>query len=337
MKPDSDAKDRSALIANGSFWGLTVTQFLGAFNDNLFKQLLLLMAIPVGEAAEKFDRQGLATVLFSLPFVLFSGLAGYLADRFSKRGVIVLSKVAEIVVKGLGVAGFYFIGMTGYSGLLVVLFLMGTHSTFFGPGKYGILPEMFSERLLPKANGIILMTTFLAIIFGTAAAGLIKQKIPDVELWKGGVVCVSIAIVGTLTSLPIRSTGVAEPFLAFRWSTLAVPSATARLLWRDRPLLLALGASSVFWMVGGIAMQAVNSLGMKQLDVKELKTSIMTATIGLGIAVGAVLAGKLSGGKPNAKLVRGGLWGIVTCLVLLSIAPRGEHWLGYREIGRAHV
>lgn len=331
MKPDADGKHPASLYRDRSFWSLTVTQFLGAFNDNLFKQMLLLMAIPVGDpAAGKVDRQGLATVLFSLPFVLFSGLAGFLADRHSKRRVIVLSKVAEIVVMALGMAGFYYLATTGYSGLLIVLFLMGVQSTFFGPGKYGILPEMVVERDLPRANGVILMTTFLAIIFGTAAAGFLKQEIPDDQLWKGGLVCVAIAVAGTLASLPIRSTGVAEPGLRFRWSALAVPGDTLRLLLRDRPLLMALGASSVFWMVGGIAIQAVNSLGLVQLDVKELKTSIMTATIGLGIAIGAVAAGKLSRGKPNAKLVRGGLWGIVACLALLAIAPGGNHLLGYK-------
>src|SRR5687768_11130244 len=161
------------LFRDRSFWGMTATQLLGAFNDNLFKQLMLLLAIPVGAAAaQKADEQGLATMIFSLPFVLFSGFAGYLSDRHSKRNVIVACKLAEIGIMLLGMIGFLAYGMTGYSGLLVVLFLMGTHSAFFGPGKYGILPELFREHDLPKANGVILMTTFLAIIFGTASAGL---------------------------------------------------------------------------------------------------------------------------------------------------------------------
>src|SRR6187401_2048230 len=109
------------LSRDRSFWGMTATQFLGAFNDNLFKQLMLLLAIPVGAAAaQRADEQGLATMIFSLPFVLFSGYAGYLSDRFSKRTVIVLAKLAEIGIMLLGVAAFLSYGTTGYRGLLVV-------------------------------------------------------------------------------------------------------------------------------------------------------------------------------------------------------------------------
>src|SRR3954451_1290728 len=106
---------------------------------------MLLLAIPValsaGEAAAvKNDSQGLATFIFSVPFVLFSGFAGFLSDRYSKRTIIVSAKVAEIGIMALGLVGFLYYGQTGFAGLLVVLFLMGTHSAFFGPPKYGVLP-----------------------------------------------------------------------------------------------------------------------------------------------------------------------------------------------------
>src|SRR5205823_13551485 len=141
----------SPLFRDRSFWGMTATQFLGAFNDNLFKQLMLLLAIPVGAAAtQKADQQGLATMIFSLPFVLFSGFAGWLSDRYSKRTVIVACKVAEIGIMLLGVLGFLSYARTGYAGLLLVLWCMGMHSAFFGPGKYGILPELFPEKDLPR-------------------------------------------------------------------------------------------------------------------------------------------------------------------------------------------
>ena len=130
-----------------SFWGMAVTQFFGAFNDNLFKQLMLLLAVPIGiAAANEEDKQGLATVVFSLPFVIFSGFAGYLSDRHSKRTVIVLSKIAEIVAMGMGMVAFACYGRTGYAGLLLVLFLMGTQSAFFGPLKYSILPEQLGAK-----------------------------------------------------------------------------------------------------------------------------------------------------------------------------------------------
>jgi acyl-[acyl-carrier-protein]-phospholipid O-acyltransferase/long-chain-fatty-acid--[acyl-carrier-protein] ligase len=322
-----------------AFWGLTVTQFLGAFNDNLFKQLMLLLAIPVGAAAaKKDDEQWYAMMAFSLPFILFSGFAGYLSDRYSKRTVIVISKVAEIVCMTLGMIGFLTYGITGYGGLLTVLFLMGAQSAFFGPGKYGILPELFRGRDLPRANGIILMTTFLAIIFGTAAAGVLGVFFVDrdagaadpTRMWLGSLACVAIAVLGTLTSLPIRRTPRAEPNLQFQPSSLWVPPETRQLLWQDRPLMLALVVSCMFWLISGVAMSAVNSLGKVQLAQNDLWTSILTAVIGLGIAAGAVLAGRMCHGRVDFRATKLGAWGILICLVLLSIyLPEGRHLLGY--------
>jgi len=159
--------DDSDLFKDRSFWGVVITQFLGAFNDNLYKQLMLLMAIPGVGALIQGDRQGWATTVFSLPFVLLSSTAGYLADRYSKSQIITICKIAEIAITLLAVTAFWFYGNIGDYGTWTVLVLMGTHSAFFGPSKYGILPELFRDKYLPRANGLILMTTFLAIIFGS--------------------------------------------------------------------------------------------------------------------------------------------------------------------------
>src|SRR5437762_12118808 len=307
------------LFRDRSFWGMTATQFLGAFNDTLFKQLMLLLAMPVGAAAaQRADEQGLATMIFSLPFVLFSGFAGYLSDRYSKRTMIVACKCAEVGIMLLGMIGFLAFGAFGYRGLLVVLFLMGTHSAFFGPGKYGILPELFREGDLPRANGVILMTTFLAIIFGTASAGFLGdllydpagQPVPE-RLWIGSLICIGIAACGTITSLMVRYVPPAVPDLRFQPSSLLIPHDTRALLLADRPLLAALLVSCMFWLVSGLAMQSVNSLGMTQLGVGERRTSLLTAVIGLGIAAGAVVAGRISRGKVDFRLVTWGGWGMV--------------------------
>jgi len=159
-------------VAGQSFFSLVATQFLGAFNDNVFRQLILLVAVDLSiEADEKFY-QPLAGALFALPFVLLSGFAGSLADRFSKTSIIRFCKGWEILVMLLGGAAFY-IGNIPL--LFFCLFLMGAQSAFFGPGKYGIIPELIPSRSLSKANGIILMTTYLAIILGIASAGLLKD------------------------------------------------------------------------------------------------------------------------------------------------------------------
>ncbi len=328
------------LLRDRSFLGMMATQFLGAFNDNLFKQLMLLLAIPVGAAAavEK-DRQAVATIVFAIPFILFSGYAGFLSDRFSKRRIIVLAKVAEIVVMMLGLIAFLQFQLGGTLGLLLVLFLMGMQSAFFGPGKYGILPEMLPKKHLPRANGMILMTTFLAIIFGTAVAGFLGESFIDdtaipelraVGLWRGSILCVGIAITGTLTSLVIRRLPAAKPNLKLHRDSLVVPADTRRLLAQDRALLMALFASCVFWLVSGIAIQAVNSLGVTQLREGRFRTSVMTAVIGLGIALGAVIAGRLSRGKIDFRIARFGLWGLFLFLALLSVSRAGGvHLLGF--------
>ena len=239
----------------------------------------------------------------------------------------------------LAVLAFALYGVSGYPGLLVVLFLMGAQSAFFGPGKYGILPEMLREQDLPRANGIIVMTTFLAIIFGTASAGGLGDLFIDADrplsasasrLWIGSALCVAIAMIGTATSLLIRRVAAAKPDLQFQLSSLAVPPETRRMLRTDRPLTMALLASCMFWLVAGVTMQAVNSLGLVQLGLNKLSTSVLVAMIGVGIAVGAVIAGRLSHGRADFRIVRAGSFGLVAFFLLLSISrPGGVHLLGF--------
>jgi len=325
---------RPLYLRDHAFYGMTVTQFLGAFNDNLFKQLMLLVLIAVPAAgAQTRDLQPYAMGVFSLPFILFSGFAGYLSDRCSKRRVIVLSKVAEIVIMGLGVAAFAIAargGQWGLVALLAVLFLMGTQSAFFGPSKYGILPEILRRSDLSRANGIVIMTTFLAIIFGTALAGWLKDIFGE-RLWVAALFCILVAVTGTLTSLLVRPVRASQPGLAFRPATLMIAGETRRLLLRDRTLLLALVASSLFWFVGALVQPAVNAFGKIQLSQNNTQTSILVATIGVGVALGCLGSGMASAGRIRFSHLRIGAWGILTCLLVLSLSRAGGvQWLGYQ-------
>jgi acyl-[acyl-carrier-protein]-phospholipid O-acyltransferase/long-chain-fatty-acid--[acyl-carrier-protein] ligase len=198
---------------------------------------------------------------------------------------------------------------------------------------------MLPDEQLPRANGFILMTTFLAIIFGTAAAGALKKFFMDdaapidsqaVGLWKGSAICVGIAFAGTITALLIRRLPPSQPNLILKRNSLVVPDDIRRLLIADRPLLLALLASCVFWLVSGIAIQSVNSLGIVQLRLDSLRTSLLAAVIGVGISIGAVIAGRLCHGRADFRIVRVGMLGILICLFVLSITkPDGHHLLGY--------
>ena len=337
------------LLQDKSFWGLAITQFLGAFNDNLYKQLILLLAVPVvagaalvaadaagaaGGGEPSSDVQGWALLVFSIPFVLFSGVAGYLSDRFSKQPIILLCKVAEIGVTLLALVAFLMYDTTGMLGTWTVLFLMGTHSAFFGPGKYGILPEIFRAQDLARANGIILMTTFLAIIFGTVAAGglhdfLVGGTGSVQNLWIASLVCIGIAVAGTLSSLLIRRTPAAQPTLPLTGDAWLVSHEIRSVLANDRPLLVALLASCVFWLVAGLAMPTINSLGLTQLGLDKTRTSFLTASIALGIMAGAILAGWISRFGKTDRLVTVGLWGILGSLIALGMwQGEATHILG---------
>jgi acyl-[acyl-carrier-protein]-phospholipid O-acyltransferase/long-chain-fatty-acid--[acyl-carrier-protein] ligase len=160
-------KDLQALKSTG-FRAFLATQFLGAFNDNLFKLLLICFAMSLLSQEQQKNYVPLATALFTLPYILFSSYAGYLADRFSKRLVMIATKAAEIAIM---TCGYYFFRIHATTPLLLVLFAMGAQSAFFGPAKYGFLPEVLPAKALSRGNGAMQLFTFLAIILGGAAAG----------------------------------------------------------------------------------------------------------------------------------------------------------------------
>jgi acyl-[acyl-carrier-protein]-phospholipid O-acyltransferase/long-chain-fatty-acid--[acyl-carrier-protein] ligase len=378
--------DLPPLYQDKSFWGMTITQFLGAFNDNLFKQLVIFLSvITVGSAAitvtdrgaqkevpvieqgvppddipvsgagqdsaapKVEDKQGTADTIFGIPFLLVTGYAGYLADRYSKRTIIISCKVAEIFIMAAGAVAFslYTPGHLGF--LYVVLFLMGTHSGFFGPAKYGILPEILRQSDLPRANGFILMTTFLSIILGGVLAGVLKEHFAA-RLWVASVAGMSIAAVGAVTSLWVRKIPPSNPTMKFEWSSLAVPPDMVAMLRANRPLMMAVLVSSVFWMLAGMMKSAITAAGLIDQRVGEEKTSYLFAMISVGIAVGAAVGGLISRTDADFRVFRIGAIGMLACMILLAIPSGGDaanllgpdgkllhvpgfaesrHWLGY--------
>ncbi len=314
------------LYRDKSFWGMASTQFLGAFNDNLFKQLILLLATPtvlqVAKGSGK-DLQSEAQYVFAAAFLIFSGFAGFLSDRFSKRRIVILAKVAEIFIMLFGMIGFIFFDRIGVTGMFVVLFLMGTHSAFFGPSKYGILPEMIRATDLPRANGIFLMMTFLAIIFGMALAGALLTLFGE-RVWLASLACIAIAVLGTITAQWVRPMPPANPNLSYNWSCWMISKDTLQLLRQDRQLLAAMAVVAVFWMVGGTVLQTVNALGKSQLGLDELRTSLLAAAIGIGTAIGCMLGGYLSRGRVNRSVVTAGTFGTVATLAIMGL-PGGQH------------
>lgn len=318
----ADSTPLPPLFSDRAYWGLNVAQFFGAFNDNLFKQLILLRCVE-----QKQDQQGTATALFVVPFLLLSGLAGICSDRWPKRRLIIGCKVAEIVIAALGGLAFW---LNSLPALLFVLFLMGLHSAVFGPPKYGILPEMLRPADLPRANGLMLMLTFVAIIFGVASAGAVREWGKS-DLY-GSLVCFTAALCGTAGSLFLRAVPAAVPDQRFHWDDLVIARETRQWLWSHGALLRALAASSAFWLVAGMTYpMIINRFGKEQLAVDNFWTSLLSASVGVGIAVGCVLTGFLSRNRVRGELVRLGAVGMAVCLIILAIpgAGLGRTLVGY--------
>ena len=320
-------------VASGAFWGFLITQFLGAFNDNYFKQMVLLtcasnVAVVAGKTVADPDRQSLAMAAFAFPFILMSGLGGFLSDRCSKQRVIAGCKLAEILIMTIALVVLLIPGLSADAQLIwmiSVLSLMGVHSAIFAPSKYGILPELFrGDKLLP-VNGAVQMTTFLAIIFGTACAGFALDQIRD-SMWIGSAIAVCIAVVGTLAALLIPATRIAEPTLKLKLENLAIPADIARLILKERGLLMAILVASMFWFLGGVTQMAVNTLGKSTMGLSATRTSLMVVSIGIGIAAGCAMTGYFGKNGNGRRWVTVGAW--LLCLALSMVAFLGSGQLG---------
>lgn len=316
------------LLRNRSFTALTVTQFLGAFNDNAFKQLVLLLSLSTSlpwivESAWIRDwGQSLGLGLFALPFVCFGVLTGSLADRFSKRSVMIASNAAEVVVMAAGGLAIY---LQRFELLLGVLFAMGLQSACFGPSKYGSIPEMTERRDLSRANGLIQMTTSVAIVLGTALGGTLFESY-ETELLVAVAIFVSISMVGFLASLQLRPLPAMNPDRPVAWNPVREAICQWRSVRGDRPLVLSLVASSFFWMIGATLMLTVNEYGV-WLELSPSRIALLLTILSLGIGLGSGLAAKLSGDRIESGLIPAGLFGMALSSGLIAVAPASAGWL----------
>lgn len=308
------SEDRATDERPRGFNALVGAQFFGAFNDNLFKQLILILAVLVLFPGK--DLQGLAFAVFSLPFILFSGIAGDLSERYSKRTIIVWMKVAEIGVMGLGILAFMTMSWTL---MLVVLGIMGVQSAFFGPSKYGVIPELVTPKKLVPANGMITMTTFLALLTGQALAGPIMDhfgpKAESPALWVPGVFCVGFAVIGTLIATRIEPLTPQKPAQRISRNPFGDVFKTIKTLRASKGLFALVLLNSFFWFNSAVLNQAVNGLskpGYLAIPANQsTELSYLLATISIGIIVGSVLAPRLAKSLGLGKVVFIGAFGMV--------------------------
>jgi acyl-[acyl-carrier-protein]-phospholipid O-acyltransferase/long-chain-fatty-acid--[acyl-carrier-protein] ligase len=302
--------------ANSGFWALFVTQFQGAFSDNVLKNLVIFMLIGLDVSlSEKHKIGELVGALFSLPFILFSMAGGFLADRFSKRTISVSVKIFEIGVMLLALAGFW---LDKLPLLLGCVFLMGVHSSFFGPSKYGLLPELLPEKKLSWGNGLLELGTFMAIILGTVAAGFLAEGFRGRQVWSGAIL-IALALVGLATSLGITRVPAADPGRKFRANFLGDLFAQLGAVRKDRPLALAFLGNTYFNFLGALLLLNLFFYGAYELHLSERHISYLNAALALGIGLGSVSAGYLSGGKIEYGLVPLGAFGLSLVSIWLCV------------------
>jgi acyl-[acyl-carrier-protein]-phospholipid O-acyltransferase/long-chain-fatty-acid--[acyl-carrier-protein] ligase len=302
------------LLKDWGFQAFLWTQFLGALNDNLYKTVVSLRAVHVA-ANGGTEYLSLAGAVFVIPFLLFSGYSGHLADQFSKRRVMIAVKAFEILAMLMGLAAFF---SSSIPLMLVVLFLMALHSTLFSPAKYGIVPEMLPAEQLSRANGLLEMTTFVAIVIGTALSSALFPVFSG-QPWKMGIGMVGVAAVGFLISFKIRDTGPAGADDRFLWNPFAEVIKGTQQLLKDRPSWLTVMGISYFWMLGALFQLDLLLYGTEVLKVGDTQVGLMVTALAVGIGAGSILAGKVSGDRVDLGLVPLGSTAMgVMCLLLYS-------------------
>ena len=290
------------------------TQFLGAFNDNLFKMVVSMLAVHAAASANSGFQLSLVGFVFTLPFLLFSGYAGRIADVYSKRTVLVVTKSMEIVAASLGLFAF----LTGRLELTyAVLFLIALQATFFSPAKYGILPEMLPDRDLSRANGVLEMSTFVAIVAGAAIGGYMFDVFHD-RLWIIGLVVIAVAVIGTAASFGIPRVAAAAPGQRIALDPWSEIVAGTRRLWSNRVLWLTVVGISYFWFLGALLQLVMILFGTQVMGLSDRWTAILTTFAAIGIAAGSLAAGRLSGDKVELGLAPIGSIGMGVFSLLLS-------------------
>ncbi|MCU1729013.1 MFS transporter [Pseudomonas sp. 7P_10.2_Bac1] len=303
-----------SLLGKRRFLPFFVTQSLGALNDNLFKQSLILAILyKLNIEGDRGIWVNLCALLFIIPFFLFSALAGQLGEKYPKDQLIRLIKLGEIAIMGVGAIGFAFDHLTL---MLVALFAMGTHSALFGPVKYSILPQTLHDDELVGGNGLVEMGTFLSILAGTIGAGIMLSSHNYTVIVSGAIILV--AVLGYLASRAIPRVAADTPDLRLNWNIFSETWATLRLGLNQTPAVSrSVLGNSWFWFVGAIYLTQIPAYAKEWLYGDETVVTLILTVFSVGIAVGSMLCEKLSGRKVEIGLVPFGSFGLTVFGLLL--------------------
>jgi MFS family permease len=314
----------AANLANRTFVGLIVAQFLAGFNDQAIHAAAMFYAMHT-KILPQSTAITLMPILFYAPWAIFCTLAGHYADRYSKTMTLRIWKVAEIVIALILLAGFYLgssAGMPAVGGWIVMscVFMMGTHAAFFAPAKYGAMPEILQPHILSRGNGILESTTFLASILGTVSGGLLFSIFRNDEIWIG-VILLVLSVIGAAASFMIAWLDPASPEKPFPFNLFKPLVDNLKVMFRSRPLALAmLGIAFFIFMVSYMRATMYMHGETRNPRWDEEKTSLIVATVALGVGLGSPLAGYLSGGKIELGLVPLGCLGMTFALIASAAA-----------------
>src|SRR2546423_897559 len=282
------------------FWSQFDAPLQGAFNENAVEILVIYLILSVGkDKAHRDQMELLVGVLFAAPFILFSLMGGYLADRFSKRTVTIWTKVFEV-----GVMLFATAALVGpnLKLALAAIFLVCTQGAFFGPSKYGLLPELLPQERLSWGNGILELGTFIAIIIGSVSGSFLAEAFDGREVYSGALL-LGFTIVGLAWSFGISRVPAADLAKKFHLTSLIDVWSPMKLIRRDRVLWLAVLGNTYFFFVGGLLQFNIFIYGQDVLHIRSTEGGFLQAAIAIGIGLGSFAAGDLAGGKSEDGMV----------------------------------
>ena len=314
------------LLKERRFLPLFATQFLGAFNDNLFKNALVFFVTyyVYNSVSAETSFSALATGIFILPFFLFSGLAGQLADSHDKAQIMRIIKWAEIGIMIVGAIGIF---TSTVWIMLTALFAMGVHSTFFGPIKYAVIPQHLPKQMVLAGTGLVEAGTYIAILAGTIAGGLLDAH-------HAAFAVVGVAVIGMLAA---RSIPPAPPSVKIEldWNIIRSSIRLVQGTMHIRRLFLAIIAISVFWSIAAMIAVLFPPLVKNAFYAEKAVASLFLAIFSVGIAVGSVIINKLLKGEVSARYSAASVLVMAVFLVDFYFTARGwgarSTMLGMRE------
>ncbi len=311
------------LLRQRRFGPFFLTQFFGAFNDNVYKNaLLILIAFEVSRLGSIGTDTliNLAAGIFILPFFLFSATAGQFADKYEKSGLVRRIKLAEIAIMVLAAFGLYY---QNTAVLLGVLFLLGTQSALFGPVKYGVIPQLLSDKELIGGNGLVGMGTFLAILLGTALGGVLIG-IGESGTVAVGAMVIAVAVLGYWISRFVPQVPIVDSDLEINWNPLTETWRIIEFTRRSRTVFLSVIGISWFWFFGAIYLAQIPNFTRVSLGGNEQVVTLLLTLFSVGVGMGSLLCERLSGRMVELGLVPFGSIGLTLFGVDLYFAVPAE-------------